>query len=61
MKTNKSYTKRIKQTKGGKLLTRPKAQNHFRGRKSGTEKMKRRSLAPVGFAKKIKERFLPKK
>jgi len=34
MKTNKSYTKRIKVTKNGKMLVRKAGQNHFNAKES---------------------------
>lgn len=58
MKTNKSYTKRIKVTKNGKLVTRKAGQNHFNakeGRRS--QQNKRRSLSLV-MKNKAKSRFL---
>lgn len=41
MKTNKSYTKRLRVTKKGKLIARMAGQNHFNakeGRKTRTKK-----------------------
>ncbi len=60
MKTNKSYTKRLKVTKNGKILARAKGQNHFNAKVSG-----RGNLAKKGNKKNFpmtnKEitRFLP--
>ena len=34
MKTNKSYTKRLKQTKSGKLIARKPGFNHFNAKQS---------------------------
>ncbi len=46
MKTNKSYLKRIKVTKNGKLLTRKIGQNHFNAKnRTSTTLAKRRSVA----------------
>jgi ribosomal protein L35 len=46
MKSNKSYLKRIKVTKNGKLLTRKIGQNHFNAKnRSNTTLKKRRSVA----------------
>ena len=36
-KTNKSFSKRIKVTKNGKLLRRASGQNHFNSRNTGQE------------------------
>ncbi len=35
MKTNKSYSKRIKKTRTGKLITRKPGQNHFNAKERG--------------------------
>ena len=43
MKTKKSFSKRIKVTKNGKMLVRKGGQNHFNSRDTGTvTKRKRR-------------------
>lgn len=49
-KTNKSFSKRIKVTKNGKLLRRAGGQNHFNSRNTGQEgrnKKKGFSIAKV--------------
>ena len=50
MKTNKSYLKRIRVTRNGKLMVRAKGQNHFNA--------KRRSVQ-VSLTAKVRARFLP--
>lgn len=58
MKTNKSYTKRIKVTKNGKLVTRKAGQNHFNAKEGRRSQLnKRRSLSLV-MKNKAKSRFL---
>lgn len=37
MKNNKSYSKRIRVTKNGKLVSRAPGQNHFNAKRSGSE------------------------
>ena len=37
MKTNKSYAKRIKVTKNGKVVARRPGQSHFNAKESGSE------------------------
>jgi ribosomal protein L35 len=37
MKSNKSYMKRIRVTKGGKLVARAPGQNHFNAKRSGNK------------------------
>lgn len=59
MKTNKSFTKRIRVTKTGKLIARKSGQNHFNAKEgSGTKSAKRRN-ASVHLSNKAKSRFLP--
>jgi ribosomal protein L35 len=59
MKTNKSYTKRIKVTKNGKLVARKPGQNHFNARQSGTKRLARKRTQTVSMSNKDKSRFLP--
>ncbi|MFT5179950.1 MAG: ribosomal protein L35 [Candidatus Paceibacteria bacterium] len=60
MKTNKSYSKRIKVTKNGKVIARKPGHGHFNAKESGSEKMaKKRSFSPSwGTNPKVKKRFL---
>jgi ribosomal protein L35 len=45
-KTNKSFTKRLKVTKNGKILARKTGQNHFNSKESARGQMaKNRSVA----------------
>ncbi len=60
MKTNKSYTKRIKVTKNGKLLARRAGQNHFNARQSGEQRLRKKRLQPLSLSKRITRRFLPR-
>lgn len=60
MKTNKSYTKRIKVTKNGKLVARKPGQNHFNARQSGQQRLKRKRTQILSMSKRITRRFLPK-
>ncbi|MBX4198418.1 50S ribosomal protein L35 [Candidatus Parcubacteria bacterium] len=58
MKTNKSFTKRLRVTKNGKILMRKAGQNHFNAKEGGRSQMSRnRSLAFV-MKNKAKSRFL---
>lgn len=59
MKTNKSYTKRIKVTKNGKLVARRPGQNHFNAKESGTERQGRKRTQLLKLSKRITRRFLP--
>ncbi len=60
MKTNKSYTKRIKLTKNGKVKVRPKGQNHFNAKESGnTTRAKRGTKKNFIISDKKLSRFMP--
>ncbi len=59
MKTNKSYQKRIKVTKNGKILTRKPGQNHFNSRASGVRTIAGRRMQELKMTGKEKARFLP--
>lgn len=60
MKTNKSYTKRIKVTKNGKLVARRPGQNHFNARQTGQQRLRRKRTQTLTLSKRITRRFLPK-
>jgi len=57
MKTRKSFTKRFKITKTGKILRRPTGQNHYQAKKSGKKKraLKRWVKVSKSEVKKIKK------
>ncbi len=59
MKTNKSYTKRIKVTKNGKLVARRPGQNHFNSKQSGQQRQARKRTQVLNYSKRITRRFLP--
>jgi ribosomal protein L35 len=59
MKTNKSFTKRIKVTKNGKLVARKPGQNHFNARQTGQQRLRRKRTQLLNFSKRISRRFLP--
>jgi ribosomal protein L35 len=59
MKTNKSYTKRIKVTKNGKLVARRPGQNHFNAKQSGQQRQARKRTQLLNYTKRITRRFLP--
>jgi ribosomal protein L35 len=60
MKTNKSYAKRLRVTKNGKIISRAPGQNHFNAKNSGQQRIaKRRKLGMVmSMSKKEKAQFL---
>lgn len=58
MKTNKSYTKRLKVTKNGKVLARRTGQNHFNAKESGRSQIKKATTTNFPMSNKEKSRFL---
>ncbi len=60
MKTNKSYTKRLRVTKNGKIIARAPGQNHFNAKESGSKQMRRNRLVTFHAAmdNTAKSRFL---
>ena len=59
MKTNKSYSKRIRVTKNGKLMARAKGQNHFNAKQSGSTRSGKRRAVTITLTAKVQRRFLP--
>ncbi len=52
MKTNKSYNKRLKVTKKGKILARKSGQNHFNAKESKSKKMAKKNLVSFKISNK---------
>jgi ribosomal protein L35 len=61
MKTNKSYTKRIRVTKKGKLIARKPGQDHFNAKERGRTKGEKRRSVTLILGKKLRGRFLKTK
>lgn len=59
MKTNKSYTKRIRVTRTGKLVARKAGQNHFNAKASGSTRSAKRRAVSLTLTKRVTRRFLP--
>ncbi len=59
MKTNKSYTKRLKVTKNGKILGRKAGQNHFNAKESRSTQLNKKKSMTLHFSNRAKARFLP--
>lgn len=57
-KTNKSYTKRIRVTKNGKLVVRAKGQNHFNAKQSGNKRRQKRASVSLALSKRVRNHFL---
>jgi ribosomal protein L35 len=61
MKTNKSYTKRIKVTRNGKLISRKPGQDHFNAKESGNAQTKKRRPQGLQVTNRIRRSFLSAK
>lgn len=58
MKTNKSYAKRFKVTRTGKITSRKPGQNHFNAKERSRTSMGKRRTVLVHMDNKAKSRFL---
>ncbi|MEK7080055.1 MAG: 50S ribosomal protein L35 [Patescibacteria group bacterium] len=58
MKTNKSYTKRIKVTRTGKLIARKPGQDHFNAKERGRTKGEKGRTQSLNLSKDVRRRFL---
>jgi ribosomal protein L35 len=58
MKTNKSFKKRLKVTKSGKIIARRKGQNHYNAKDSGTTTIAKRRTTKIPMTQKSRSRFL---
>jgi len=58
MKTNKSYSKRLRVTKGGKIVARSPGQNHFNAKQSGKSRMRHKRASSVEMSAQNRSRFL---
>jgi len=58
MKSNKSYTKRVRVTKKGKLVVRKPGQNHFNAKEGGRTKGEKNRAQSLVVSKDIRRRFL---
>jgi ribosomal protein L35 len=58
IKTNKSYAKRIKITKSGKLLSRKTGQNHFNAKERRAQKSGKKGDNEFHMSNKERSRFL---
>ena len=57
-KTNKSYAKRVRVTKSGKVLVRKPGINHFNAKKSRNRQLKQQRAVELPMSSKEKQRFL---
>lgn len=59
MKSNKSYLKRLRVTRKGKIVARTPGHNHFNAKRSGSERQRRKRSANLTFKNLDRARFLP--
>jgi ribosomal protein L35 len=59
MKTNKSYSKRLKLTKNGKVLSRKPGFNHFNAKQSGVAELAGKKRQNFVIKNKPKSHLLP--
>ena len=57
-KTNKSFTKRLKVTKKGKILARKTGQNHFNTRENVRTQLAKRKTTEFPISNKDRARFI---
>ena len=58
MKTNKSFTKRMKITRKGKLVARKPGQNHFNAKESRNTQLSGRRSQNLSLTAKVKQRYI---
>lgn len=59
MKTNKSFTKRLRVTKKGKIVARAPGHNHFNAKDTGSGRQKKRRATSFEMTSQLRSRFLP--
>lgn len=61
MKTNKSFSKRLRVTRNGKILARKPGQNHFNAKESSISQLSKGKMQSISFSKKDRARFIKAK
>ncbi len=59
MKTNKSFSKRLKVTKNGKLIARKPGRDHFNAKESRNSQMNKNRSSEFNLKNKDFSRYLP--
>ena len=59
LKTNKSYAKRLRVTKNGKVLARKAGKNHFNAKASRKKQLAGKRMAKFNLSRKDLARYLP--
>jgi ribosomal protein L35 len=60
MKTNKSFTKRLRATKNGKLIVRKQGQNHFNAKSPRKSQLTKKRTTLFKITNKSRSRFINK-
>lgn len=58
MKTNKSFTKRLKITRTGKIVARKPGQNHFNAKEGRSTQMNGRRSQQLTLTPKVSQRYI---
>lgn len=58
IKTTKSYAKRLKVTKNGKILARRPGQNHFNAKERPSAGMSKRRMKAIHMDNKVRSKML---
>lgn len=58
MKTNKSFAKRLKITRNGKLVARKPGQNHFNAKEKRSTQMSGNRSQIIHLTKKVEQRYI---
>ena len=58
MKTNKSFAKRLKVTKNGKIKGRKPGQNHFNAKESRNKQLNKKRATDFPMSQQDKRRFI---
>jgi ribosomal protein L35 len=58
MKTNKSFTKRLKITRKGKLVARKPGQNHFNAKERRNKQLSTRRTQALSLPAKVAQRYI---
>lgn len=58
MKTNKSFTKRLKLTRNGKIVARKPGQNHFNAKEKRSGQMDGRRSQIISVTPKVSQRYI---
>ncbi|MBP9757081.1 MAG: 50S ribosomal protein L35 [Candidatus Pacebacteria bacterium] len=59
MKTNKSFTKRLRVTRKGKIVARAPGNNHFNAKRSSKIRLQKGRPVDMKMSNVLRSRFLP--